>query len=72
MTACTQDDDCRVRTKDCCECGGHAYDLVAIATSVFSSYEELVCEEGTGCDACLPSYDRTAACDDGHCVVDLF
>lgn len=71
MTACVHDDDCRVRTKDCCECGGHLLDLVAIATSAASSYDHLVCEEGIGCDPCLPSYTLTAACDDGHCVVEL-
>jgi hypothetical protein len=71
MTACTRDDECRVRSKDCCECGGNLYDLVAIATSAASSYVELVCEEGWGCDACLPSYDKTARCDGGHCVVEL-
>jgi hypothetical protein len=69
MTACTRNEDCRVRTKDCCECGGHLLDLVAVATSAESSYAELVCEEGTGCDDCTELYAETARCLDGHCAV---
>ncbi len=53
---CNSDDDCRVRTKDCCECGGRVEGEWLVAVSLRSGFEELVCPEGTACPECEPVY----------------
>jgi len=73
-SACTADDDCRVRATGCCECGGvtDAYALIAINTSEETLYSDLVCDPGRACPACAPVYPAgvTAVCAaDGHCAV---
>lgn len=70
LSACTTDADCRVRTRDCCECGGATDRGSLIAVRVGADeYAALVCDE-TSCPECLPTYPSNveAYCaPDGHC-----
>lgn len=73
LTECTSSDQCRVRTVDCCECGG-ATDpgsLIAIRADREGDYAALVCDLGTGCPECAPVYpsDVSAVCDAGRCTL---
>jgi hypothetical protein len=76
MAACTADDDCVVRTRDCCECGGATdrSSLIALRPDGLIDYLGLVCDTDAICDDCVPpSPDGVeAACIDGVCeVVDV-
>ncbi len=72
LTACTSDADCHLRTNECCECGG-ATDLehlVAVGPSGNAGMMELLCDPGSGCAKCLPSYPSLPAlCSSGRCTV---
>lgn len=73
LTECSSSDECRVRTVDCCECGG-ATDrgsLIAIRADAEGLYADQVCDPGTGCPECLPTYpdDVSAVCDAGRCTL---
>jgi hypothetical protein len=75
VTACTRDDDCKVRTPDCCECGGDTEPgrLLGIASSAEREYGELVCGPEQACPECAPIYppEVTVACNaSGHCETD--
>jgi hypothetical protein len=70
-SACTQDADCRIRTPDCCECGGETGPgrLIGVAASAESLYADLVCD-GQPCPECAPVYPEevTVACSgEEHC-----
>jgi len=73
LSSCTADAQCRLRARDCCECGA-ALDfgnLIAIAAGEEGPYAALVCDPEQACDACAPVYptDVEAFCDaDGHCA----
>jgi hypothetical protein len=72
LTTCTSPSDCRVRTTDCCECGGRTdpTHLIAVSKSSGNRYEELVCAEASVCAACLPQYPQTDVdCVNGHCQI---
>lgn len=76
LSECAVATDCRVRTRDCCECGGDTSmeGLLAIPIAAENAYMDIVCDEGTmtGCPECAPIYPMEAAavCDpDGHCNV---
>jgi hypothetical protein len=69
---CAQDDDCKVRTPDCCECGGDTDPgrLVGVATSAEREYADLVCDPERACPECAPIYpsEVTVECTSaGHC-----
>ena len=77
--SCSTPADCRLRVRDCCECGGDARDdrVIALPPARFADYQTLVCDEPDPvCDACLPTYPPTegfgpivqVGCDDGHCT----
>lgn len=69
-TACQSASDCRVRTTDCCECGG-AMDpdhLIAVSNSGGADYAMLVCDPNIGCPECEPVYPKVPVdCIAGHC-----
>lgn len=73
FTECSSNEDCRLRSRDCCECGG-ALDregLIAVAVGT-AGYEDVVCEEQQGCPECAPDYESIPAealCSQGHCQV---
>lgn len=71
-TECQSDADCRVRTNECCECGG-AVDiehLVSIASSGAGSFADLVCDPSHGCPECEPEYPAVPVnCVQGRCRV---
>ncbi|MCB9636755.1 MAG: hypothetical protein H6721_31980 [Sandaracinus sp.] len=74
LSACTRDEDCRLRVADCCECGGDTspFALIAIRNDAEGRYTDLVCPNDIGCPECAPAYpaDVSAFCaDDGHCAV---
>lgn len=75
LSACTADDDCRLRVTECCECGGDTSpaSLIAIRADANAEYQSLVCDVETGCAGCAPVYptdEVEAHCaDDGHCDV---
>ena len=72
LTACTADDDCTIRTRQCCECGAPA-EYVALSIEARSRYEALVCAPQQACGDCEGSYgDVAAECNDGRCRVRLF
>lgn len=66
-TACKQDGECRLRSPDCCECGGRTSPLVAISSEPL--YSALVCDD-RACPECAPIYPTNwvATCDNGHCA----
>lgn len=73
ISACTDDSVCRLRTRDCCECGGSTdpSSLIAVRGDARAAYMELVCDD-FACGACEPTYPTTveAYCaTDGHCAV---
>ena len=72
VTACTGASDCRIRTADCCECGGGMgeEDILAIAVSQESAFASLACDPSAECAECAPVYPSNvaAACESGHCV----
>jgi hypothetical protein len=57
-SACERDDDCTLRTPDCCECGGDTSfgRLLGIAKSAERDYADLVCDPDEACPECLPVY----------------
>lgn len=57
-SACERDQDCRLRTPDCCECGGDTSlgRLLGISTSSERDYAELVCDPDQACPECAPIY----------------
>jgi len=70
-SACESDDDCRVRTPDCCPCGGDTSQGRLIGVSSENAYSELVCDPGQMCPNCEPLYPAqvTTSCSaDDHCV----
>lgn len=72
-SACTQDDDCKVRTPDCCECGGDTDPgrLIGINAGAERAYADLVCDPERACPECAPIYPREVAVEcnsDGHCA----
>jgi hypothetical protein len=73
-SACERDEDCRLRTTGCCECGGSTapYDLIAISAADEAPYRELVCDPRQACPECAPVYpaEAEAYCTgDGHCAL---
>jgi hypothetical protein len=71
-SACTREDDCKVRTPDCCECGGDTDPgrLIGIATSAEGEYADLVCDPERACPECGAIYptEVTVECGaGGHC-----
>jgi hypothetical protein len=75
LTECTDSEDCRLRTRDCCECGGDMTEagLIAIRAGAAeeAEYVGLVCEPEATCPECEPIYpdEATAICSAGRCVV---
>ncbi len=59
FTECTESDECVLRVVDCCPCGAEIRmdRLVAIRVDKLADFAELVCEPGTACDDCEPSYE---------------
>lgn len=73
LTECAVDSDCRLRTPDCCECGGDVFNPIAIRSGSEGDYLNLVCAIDAACDACMPTYpaDQGAACLAGRCAVEF-
>jgi hypothetical protein len=80
ITSCTTMEDCRIRVRECCECGGDTdiWRLIALARQRVADYEALVCDMSESiCDPCLANYPPTQGlgliaalrCIDGHCAV---
>lgn len=70
-SACESDDDCRVRTPDCCPCGGDTSPGRLIGMSSEDAYAALVCDPDQACDECAPVYpdEVTVSCNaQDHCV----
>jgi hypothetical protein len=74
LTTCIEDIDCRLRTRDCCECGGNmdVHNLIALNERGLSDYPQLVCDPDTGCLECepLPPTNAVTHCENGRCVVE--
>jgi hypothetical protein len=73
LTACTSNQDCRLRSKSCCECGGatDGDSIIALRIDAEADYARLVCDPDQACDDCvspLPAAAR-AECFNGHCTV---
>jgi hypothetical protein len=74
ISACTRDDECRIRVPDCCDCGADVREerLIAIRADAIGEFTSIVCDSGQGCPECVPVYPDTveAYCaPDGHCAV---
>ncbi len=72
VTACTRDDECRIRVPDCCECGADTRVERLIAVRAGSAIDALVCDSLSACRGCAPVYPDAveAYCAaDGHCAV---
>jgi hypothetical protein len=74
LTACTIDAECRLRTRDCCECGGNIEldNLIALNEKGLLEYPPLVCDPNSGCQECLPPEPTSAVarCQELRCVVE--
>ncbi len=77
VAACNRDEDCRLRSPDCCECGGRngEGEVVAIARrpEAEDAFANLVCpSDAIGCPECAPVYPDTvrAACVASRCAVE--
>ena len=59
FTECTDDSDCVLRVVDCCPCGAEIRmdRLVAIRVDHLAELSDILCEPGTACDDCEPSYE---------------
>lgn len=73
-TACQTDADCKIRTTDCCECGGDSSrgGIIAINAAREGMFADLVCDNGQICGACQPIYpdEASAVCGtSGHCEI---
>jgi len=70
-TECGDDDECRVRVSQCCECGGDTSPGSLIAVGLNLVYDELVCDPLGLCTDCAPEYppEASARCDAGHCAL---
>lgn len=70
LSECASDAQCRVRTRDCCECGGATDRASLVAVRVGSDdYATLICDD-LACPECAPAYPSSveAFCaPDGHC-----
>lgn len=62
LASCTTSEDCRVTTKDCCECGGDFSDAGRIAVNVSFRAPDY-CSPDTSCRECAPSQQAPAQCD---------
>lgn len=73
ITECSASTDCRLRTSDCCECGGDTSvaGLIAVRADSESTYAEMACDDGQGCPECAPQYpaEASAQCLVGRCTV---
>jgi hypothetical protein len=74
VTACAHDDECRLRARDCCECGADTseYNLVAINAARSADFTGIACDPETECAGCMPDYPDTveAFCtEEGHCAI---
>lgn len=72
LTACTEDDQCRVRALECCECGAdlNSYNLASVRSDAEGAITGLLCDADTACNECAPDYSGFVAfcADDGHCA----
>jgi hypothetical protein len=71
---CEASDECRVRTRDCCECGGGTGrgDLIGIRADAAGDYPGLVCDRDEACPECAPVYPEEAEAEctaEGYCTV---
>ena len=71
-STCANDDDCNVRTPDCCECGGDTEPgrLIGVGATAERDYALLVCDPDEACPECAAVYPRevTVECNaGGHC-----
>jgi hypothetical protein len=76
ISACTSNEDCVIRTPECCECGADMTptSLVSIRADARSRLEYLVCDPDLGCPECMPDYpdDVIPVCDaDHHCAAQI-
>ncbi len=73
ITECTSSDQCRVRTIDCCECGGRTDvdSLIAIRAEQEGALLDLTCTPGFTCGGCAPIYpeDVRAECVANRCTL---
>lgn len=71
-TACERNEDCELRTNECCNCGGAQTIDHLIAVNRMSNYPSLVCDPNEACDPCVdPPPDRAQAlCESGRCVAE--
>lgn len=70
-TECEVHTDCRLRTNQCCECGGAQDVEHLVAVSDSSALEHLVCDPNIACTECDPGEPAgaEAQCQGGRCVV---
>ncbi|MBO6938754.1 MAG: hypothetical protein JJ863_27545 [Deltaproteobacteria bacterium] len=73
MAACTTNDDCMMRARECCECGARTEldSLIALRPDGLLDYLGLICDTDAICDDCVPTYPDgvEAACVSGVCEV---
>lgn len=76
ITQCAKADDCVLRTRDCCPCGGDQSEsgLIAISREEAQRLEQLVCGPMQACPECepLPPDNAKAVCKMGRCGVEWF
>jgi hypothetical protein len=73
VTRCNSDDDCKIRTPDCCECHGDSAPgrLLGIASTAERDYAALVCDDAQACPECAAIYppDVEVSCNAArHCA----
>lgn len=70
-TECQVHSDCRLRSNECCECGGSQDVEHLVAVSNSAPLESAVCDPELGCPECEPGDPMgvEAQCQAGRCVV---
>lgn len=74
LSACTSDEQCRLRVPDCCECDAdtRVERLIALNADEVDAYVELVCGSSAGacpCEATYPDTVEAYCAADGHCAI---
>jgi hypothetical protein len=75
LTQCSSDEDCRLRTKDCCECGASTSidNFATVRADRESDFAAYRCDASTICRQCAPTSPSQGRvrCKCNRCVFDL-
>ena len=75
FNTCETDDDCRLRSRACCECGAtmEIENIVAVPAAAEAAVAEVLCDEDAQCPECDWDYppELSAVCRAGRCDLEV-